>query len=114
MFLWGTNLFRSVLVRAAPTRQWYGDCAESTFSVGYTPVCEPGGNRSLEFRSPAFDDGMYYLNGFTCDGSGVFRPSAGEVTPGTYSFILICEDPDTSNGPFHPLAFVHSHGEPGT
>ncbi len=55
----------------------------------------------MEFRSPAFDDGDVLPQRFTCDGSGVSPPFRwDEVTPGTYSFILICEDPDTSNGPF--------------
>lgn len=56
---------------------------------------------SLELTSTAFGAGESIPIRYTCDGEDVSPPLAWRgVPPGAQSLVLICDDPDSRNGPW--------------
>lgn len=55
----------------------------------------------LELTSTAFDSGERIPTRYTCEGADVSPPLAWRgAPPETESLVLICDDPDSTNGPW--------------
>jgi Raf kinase inhibitor-like YbhB/YbcL family protein len=59
----------------------------------------------MRLRSAAFADGAAIPRRFTCAGEDISPPFEwSEVPAGTWSFALLCEDPDAPGGTWHHWA----------
>lgn len=59
---------------------------------------------ALELRSPAFKNGEFIPDRYTCKGENISPPLEWSAVPeGTKSFAIICDDPDAVGG----FTFVH-------
>ena len=63
---------------------------------------------SLELTSTAFKAGERIPSRYTCEGEDVSPPLAWRGVPaGAQSLVLICDDPDSSNGPWSHWVLYH-------
>ena len=74
---------------------------DAVFLLNWNQKDEEIYEMSLELTSTAFGAGESIPIRYTCDGEDVSPPLAWRgVPPGAQSLVLICDDPDSRNGPW--------------